>query len=332
MALTALYLVHGGSDGLMQAWDPLASSTTPIRTLHSRHASRARRRIVQAQASAQGVGVNNYAAGAVVLDPDATVLRGVVALGTHLRYWCYSSSAADQYRSSKRRVRRGERGSNNGGVSGGFSGSARGKIGGFIADEAAELERERLEKRKKEERLRGRFGVELLEGASDEEMLAYAAMLSQESHELEMVRRASDPSAASETAWSSSSAVTPVQTPSPQRSSPPTTSPLAAQEELDPDIAEAIRLSLAAESGPRGGEIPIRQAKQKGKRKSSSAVGSWSPAALAAGGSGGAKRDEELDDLEFALRLSLAEEQSRADAGSGDADEWVAGKGKGRAN
>ena len=87
LALTALYLVHGGNDGLVQAWDPLASSAEPLRTLNSRFSSRARRRLVQAEASAAGVGINLFAAGAICLDPDPTVLRGMVSLGSHLRYW-----------------------------------------------------------------------------------------------------------------------------------------------------------------------------------------------------------------------------------------------------
>src|SRR5690606_9054473 len=51
LALTSLYVVHGGNDGLVQAWDPLASSTQPIRTLNSRFSSRARRRLIQAETS-----------------------------------------------------------------------------------------------------------------------------------------------------------------------------------------------------------------------------------------------------------------------------------------
>jgi hypothetical protein len=75
LAVSALYIVHGGNDGLVQTWDPLASNLQPIRTLNSRFSSRARRRLVQAEASIQGVGINLYAAGAIVIDPDPTVLR-----------------------------------------------------------------------------------------------------------------------------------------------------------------------------------------------------------------------------------------------------------------
>ena len=171
LALTALQLVHGGNDGLMQAWDVLASSVQPIKTLNSRFSTRARRRLVQAQASAHGVGINMYAAGAIFLDPDPTVLRGAVSLGNQIRFWSYSSSAADQFKSSKRRLRRSERGSNNGGDR--FSGTGRANLKDYIANEKFELEREQEERRRREERLAGRFGVDLLN--NEEEALAYAA-------------------------------------------------------------------------------------------------------------------------------------------------------------
>lgn len=51
LAISALQVVVGGSDGLVQMWDPLASSLEAIRTLNSRFSSKARRRLAQAQAS-----------------------------------------------------------------------------------------------------------------------------------------------------------------------------------------------------------------------------------------------------------------------------------------
>ncbi len=109
LAMTALQLVHGGNDGLVQAWDPLASTTDPIRTLNSRFSSRARRRLVQAHSSIQGVGINLFAAGAICLDPDPTALRGMVSLGTYLKYWSYRSSATSYVKGGKRRLRRSSR-------------------------------------------------------------------------------------------------------------------------------------------------------------------------------------------------------------------------------
>ncbi len=328
LGLSALYLVHGGNDGLVQAWDLLASNMQPVRTLNSRFSSRARRRLVQAQASPQGIGINLFAAGAICLDPDPTVLRGMVSLGTHLRYWSYSSTAADQYKSNKRRLRRSERGSNNGGER--FSGAARSNLKDYIANERFELDREKQQKRKDSQRFAGRFGTHLLDG-SEEEMLAYAAMLSQETLEEETRRRTSDPS----TAVSSSSVtgkVTPIGSSSPIEPMP------KSDDELDADVAEAIRQSLASSpSAAPAFDISIKQAKPKGKKSGSARQSpKSSPPTRAAGSS----KVDEVGDLDFAIQLSLAEEQSRRDAeaaGQGEefptlagrSDEGL-GKGKGR--
>jgi hypothetical protein len=304
LALTSLYLVVGGNDGLVQAWDPLASTMSPITTLHSRHASRARRLLVQAQASVQGVGINMFAAGAIYLDPDSTVLQGAVSLGNQLRYWSFSSSAADQYRSSKRRLRRAERGSNNTGER--FSGAGRVNLKNYIADEQFALERDQKERDKQAERLAGRFGTELL---SDEEALAYAAMLSQESMDAEELRRIERESSAI-----SSETVTPEPSVQGQSASPT----IKDDEELDADIAEAIRLSLNDDSDmyepasipPSAFDIPIRYA--KGKKSSSSRTHNNTPKKGNATATG-SSNEAEMSDLEFAMQLSLAEEQSRKD-------------------
>lgn len=328
LALSSLYLVHGGNDGLVQAWDPLASDTQPIRTLNSKYSSRARRRLVQAQASAQGVGINMYAAGALCLDPDSTVLRGMVSLGNQLRYWSYSSSAADQYKSHKRRLRRSERGSNNGGER--FSGATRSNLKDYIANEQFELDREKQQRKKDAQRFAGRFGTHLLDG-SEEEMIAYAAMLSQETLEQESKRRASDTSTATSTVTSSTdhsqwatADPTPAETPPDRQANSKT------DEELDADIEEAIRLSLATSPGG-GYEIPIRQAKSKGKgRKFSSTKASPKTSPFLVGTS---KEAEMQSDMEFALQISLAEEQSRRAVDGnkyGEEDPWK-GKGKGKA-
>ncbi|KAK6435858.1 hypothetical protein LTR95_007956 [Oleoguttula sp. CCFEE 5521] len=332
LALSSLYLLHGGNDGLVQAWDILASTAEPVRTLNSKFASRARRRLIVAQASPQGVGINLFAAGAICLDPDATVLRGMVSVGTVLLYWSFSSSAADQYRSQKRRLRRSERGSNNTGER--LAGVTRSNVKDYIANEKLELEREKQQRRKETQRFAGRFGTELLDG-SEEEMIAYAAMLSQETHELEQVRRSSDTSSKAGSAAVASSGcnsahtydtATPAQSPSTGAVIP------KSDEEFDADIAEAIRLSLAASNAAAPFDIPIRKAKTKGGKKSSSTKSTpqGSPTTIA-----GSSRAVEKGDLDFAIQLSLADEQSRADAavnGSGGAasSEAINGKGKGR--
>ncbi|RYO68687.1 hypothetical protein AA0116_g1526 [Alternaria tenuissima] len=305
LAVTSLYLVAGGNDGLVQAWDPLASSMSPITTLHSRHASRARRQLVQAQASVQGVGINMFAAGAVCLDPDPTVLRGAVSLGNQLRFWSYSSSAADQYRSSKRRLRRAERGSN---TAERFAGTGRVNLKNYIANEHSELERDRQERQKQAERLAGRFGTELL---SEDEALAYAAMLSQETMEAEELRRIERESSA----FSSETV-----TPEPSIQAQPSSPAVKDDEELDADIAEAIRLSLNESSGadmyepattpPSAFDIPIKYAKGKKSLPSRSQGSTPRKDRTTAGSS----NESEMSDLEFAMQLSLAEEQSRKDA------------------
>lgn len=328
LALTALQLVHGGNDGLVQAWDILASSMQPIRTLHSRFRLRARRRLVQAQASPQGVGINLFAAGAICLDPDPTVLRGMVSLGTHLRYWSYSSSAADQYKSSKRRLRRSERGSNSGGER--LTGVGRtSNLKHYIANEKLELDRDEELRQREADRLAGRFGVDLL--SSEEEALAYAALLSEESLAQDLQRRGSqDPAlvkflapAEGSSAWSQNH-VTPGSSVAGRSCSPPA---VKSEDELDADIAAAIRLSLEGDSVV--SEIPVRYSKA---HKSPPIPNKSSPVVV----SGESSTAKELADLEFALQLSMAEEQSRREA-EGVGDEFHAlgpadgVKGKGRA-
>lgn len=299
LALSALYLVHGGNDGLVQAWDPLASNTQPIRTLNSRFSSRARRRLVQAEASIQGVGINLFAAGALCLDPDPTVLRGMVSVGTHLRYWSFSSSAADQYKSSKRRLRRSERGSNQGSER--ISGTGRGVLKDYIANEKLELQREKEHKRKEQERLAGRFGVDLLgPGATEDEILAYATLLSEEALLTDEQRRKSE----SEGSTGEGAVEDLVNLSTPSRN--------VKDQEDDSDLAEAIRLSLqdadvipATDNGVFK-DIPIRYAKnRKAPSSSPSRVGIGS----------GSSRSPEAADLDFALQLSLAEQKSRQEQG-----------------
>ncbi|OAP57351.1 hypothetical protein AYL99_08089 [Fonsecaea erecta] len=295
LALTSLYVVHGGNEGLVQAWDPLASTTEPVRTLNSRFSDRARRRIAQAEASVQGVGNNYYAAGAIVLDPDPTVLRGMVSLGSHVRYWSYSSTAADAYKTRKRGQlrRRSERGSNSTPASQKVSATGRGLIKDYISNERHEMEREKLVRQKELERLSGRFGTNILgEGASEEELLAYASMLSEEAFSSDELKR--------KEAFGGSS----IASPKPSQS--------GVDRAADADLEEAIRLSLLeseqVSSSPAMSasdfDIPIRYTK-------SSRHGTPSRKGKAGGSKAQAGAEEDDDDLEFALQLSLAEEQSR---------------------
>ncbi|RJE21770.1 F-box and WD [Aspergillus sclerotialis] len=309
VALTSLYLVHGGSDGLVQAWDPLASSTRPIRTINSRFSSRARRRLVQAEALGP-VGNNFFAAGALCLDPDPTMLRGMVGLGTHLRYWAYSSSSADQYRSNKRRLRRGKRGSISSAEGQRFNSSGRGALQDEIAEEMVEMERQKIADEKRKIHLSSRFGVDLLgPDASEEEMLAYAQLLSEESYVESSVTSTSVSLGPNDSSFNVSSSSSPCQH--------------GVDDDLAPDIAEAIRLSLLDES-PGASSSILRSSTAK-----DSSNDYLEPAAESS-------RQQEMDDLEFAIQLSRAE----YDEGR-DIDEFPAlapapqspgkNKGKGRA-
>ncbi|KAJ5638225.1 hypothetical protein N7490_008104 [Penicillium lividum] len=336
VALTSLYLVHGGNDGLVQAWDPLASSTRPIRTINSRFSSRARRRLVQAEATTLGVGNNFFATGAICLDPDPTVLRGMVSLGTHLRYWSYSSSSADQYKGTKRQLRRGLRGSNGAGSGQRFTPSGRGAIYDFIEDEQMEIKRQEIQDAKERAHLNARFGIDLLGPDIDEEqLLLYAQLLSQEAHSGADTQKrdetaiassvgtsVSDPTGPNSCGFDVSSSSSPYQDPA---------------DDIDDELAEAIRLSLLDDKATATSpidltpSIPIKYAKGVRRR-------SYSPSSPMTGPE--SSQQKEMDDLEFAIQLSLAEDQSR------DVQEWEefpalasghmpssqsSGKGKGKA-
>lgn len=314
VALTALCLVHGGNDGLVQAWDPLASSTRPIRTINSRFSSRARRRLVQAEASMFGVGNNFFATGAICLDPDPTVLRGMVSLGTHLRYWSYSATAADQYKSNKRRLRHSRRGSNSAVEGQRYTNSGRGAIRDFIEDERVELERRSIADEKERAHLSARFGVDILGADVDEEqLLLYAQLVSQEAYTGDAAKRGDQPAiTTSYTSTSPSDTVGPSSCAfGESSSSSPYQDP--ADETVDDDLAEAIRLSLldeksAAPPVETTPSIPIKYAKGVQRRVSSPV----------SNGMAGGSRQQEVDDMEFAIQLSLAENQSRDVA----AEEW----------
>ncbi|KAF2156796.1 hypothetical protein K461DRAFT_234548 [Myriangium duriaei CBS 260.36] len=320
LALSSLYLVSGGTDGLVQAWDPLASSNSPVRTLHSRFSSRARRRLAQAAASPQGVGINLFAAGAIILDPDPTVLRGLVSLGTHLLYWHFSSSAADAYRSHKRRVRRSERMSNGGGER--YVPAPRaGGVKRFIDNEKWELQLEEQREQKETARMAGRFGTDLLgESATEEDMLAYAALLSQEAFERDEERRISvtpsttttpaglNPSRENaRTSMSSKSIVAPAAHISDSGAG------------FDADLEEAIKQSLALSDNPdfqshhefqvrddNDLDFPVKYAKTKKRSPKNS------PTLFGQTAEGSST--QEKDDIELALEISLAEERSRLEA------------------
>ncbi|KAF1817448.1 hypothetical protein P152DRAFT_386778 [Eremomyces bilateralis CBS 781.70] len=300
LAMTALCVVHGGEDGVVQIWDPLGSSTSAVRTLNSRFTARYhRQRYRRLTFPIPDQFSNSTGATAILLDPNPTVLRGIVALGTDLRFWSFSSDIANDHKRSKRRLRRGDRGINDHGDR--FAPSARGSsFQKYLAHEVRELEREREERRKERERLSGRFGVGLLD--NEEEALAYAAMLSEQSLQEDIDRRESESSA-----YASDSSVPVSQTAG--ASSPSWV--VEGDDEFEAQMEEAMRLSQetdqsisesidqASSSRPQAYDIPIRYAKSRSPSRRHADIG----------------RSPSLEaDIEFAKQLSLAEEESRREA------------------
>lgn len=335
LALSALYVVHGSSDGQVQIWDPLASTPDAIRTLSSRSSGRVPRHIINANPTLSHA--NYSAVGAIFLDPDPTVLRGVLAFGTLLRYWTYSST--NQLPGRKRRLRHSD--------AHGRPSTRRhgGAVSSYIAAETAELRREQEHRSREQTRLRNRFGVGLGD-LTEEEAIRYAQMVSEEAFLLDEQRRlsASDTGSAAdagETASSAGSSVSSADTVTPEPSlsgvSPPAPSLPVLQEETDDDyeaqIQRAIRLSLMegvndVGQSPRGNssgdyDFPVKvkdsSKKKNGKRSSASTsptnsraqtpmvqFGEPSGYIVASSPSPGVDPDE---DLELALRLSLAEQE-----------------------
>ncbi|KAI1738759.1 hypothetical protein F4680DRAFT_423871 [Xylaria scruposa] len=327
LALSALYLVHGGSDGLVQAWDPLASTMDPIRTLNSRSSGRMPRHLLALNPT---LGDASFSAvGAIYLDPDPTILHGIVAFGTFVRYWAYSSS--QQATGRKRRLRHSD-------VHGRLTGRRHGGgVKGYIAAEAEELRDEQRHKAREQARLRSRFGVGI-NNLSEEEALQYAEMMSQESFLLDEQRRvsASDTGSAADLDTTSTTGSMDTITPEPSVAdvSPPTGNTSSAVEaisenEYELQIQTAIRLSLLEGvndlgRSPKGHSSsdfdgPIIFKEKGGKRSSSSSFSrspssSRTPMVNRAGSSSTALMNPPSaadDDLELALQLSLAEEESR---------------------
>ncbi|KAK4134129.1 hypothetical protein BT67DRAFT_309124 [Trichocladium antarcticum] len=339
LAVSALYLAHGGSDSLVQAWDPLASSLEPIRTLNSKSSSRIPRHILNTNPALQHA--NYFAVRAIFLDPDPTVLRGILAFGTVVRFWTYSST--NQAPGRKRRLRHSD-------IHGRLaSRRLMGTVSSYIAAEEAELRHEQAHRAREMDRLRKRFGVGVGE-LSEEEALQYAQMISEESALRDEQRRlsASDTggSAADAAETASSAGSVDVLNPEPGLSgggaaaAGPSASSggrrrlPAPDDDYEAQIQRAIRLSLregvneeAVGPSPYSNgdlceyEFQVK-GKGKGKRKGDAARSlSTSPTAAFDGGSGfkGDRPvsvpdpgvDAEDDDLALALRLSLEEEAAR---------------------
>ncbi|UNI21952.1 hypothetical protein JDV02_007890 [Purpureocillium takamizusanense] len=314
LAISALYLVHGGSDGLVQAWDTLASTTDPIRTLNARSNGRVpRHMMVLNPALHEG---SYSAVGAIYLDPDPTSLRGVLSFGAFLRFWTYSS--ANHPAGRKRRLRHSD-------VHGRLA-SRRlgGAVSGYIAAEEAELRRENEQRAREQTRLRRRFGVGALGDLTEEEALRYAQMVSEEAYLQDEQRRASDSAADASLDTASSISETTADTATPEPSitdaSPQVNNPVTDDEsEFEQQIQQAIRLSLLEGvndmgQSPRGNssgdfEYAIKVKPKGGKKRKCSGSASSSPASHTpindpgpGTSSPSANQDE---DLAIALSLSM---------------------------
>ena len=343
VAMTALYLVHGGSDGLVQAWDPLGSVLDPIRTLNARSNGRVPRHMLTMNPALSS---ENYcAAGAIYLDPDSTVLRGVVSFGSFLRYWAYSSHGHPAGR--KRRLRYSD-------VNGrGHSRRIGGAVTGFIAAEEAELRRENELRAREQTRLHKRFGLGALGDLTEEEAIRYAQMVSEEAYLLDEQRRTSDsaPDTGLDTASSFSETTVDTITPEPSviEAEQPQPSILTEDEdEYEQQIQQAIRLSLLEGVNDLGqspgrsnssGEYEFSvKYKAKGGKKgrgsgASSPLSSHTPMNMPKAGPS-MPQPEEDEDLALALSLSMAD-QEKASGNDPQADYFPplestgAGKGKG---
>ncbi|KAM0282679.1 hypothetical protein ACHAQH_002876 [Verticillium albo-atrum] len=352
LALNGLYLVHGGSDGLVQAWDPLASTLDPLRTLNARPSGRVPRHMLTMNPA---LADENYtAARTIFLDPDPTVLRGVTAFGAFLRYWSYSATSQPPGR--KRRLRHSD-------IHGRLATRRQGgKVSGYIAAETAELRLEQEHRSREQARLRNRFGVGALGDLTEEEAVRYAQMISEESFQTDEQRRtsASDTGDASfDTASSFSESTAFTVTPDPSVTglsasgfTPPPT--VEEESEYEMQVQQALRLSLLEgvnEHGhsPRGNssndyEVPITvksKAGKKGKRSPSrSPPASHTPQfGINGGSSSQAPMTQEEEDLALALKLSMKDQgpyggDDNMDVGHEHQEDFpsleVKGKGKGK--
>ncbi|KAH6688043.1 F-box and WD domain-containing protein [Plectosphaerella plurivora] len=325
LALNGLYLVHGGNDGLVQAWDPLASVMEPVRTLNAKPSGRIPRHML---AMNPGLPQADYsAARTIFLDPDPTILRGVVAFGSFLRYWSYSATSLPPGR--KRRLRHSD-------VHGRLASRREGgKVSGYIAAETAELRLEQEHRERERARLQSRFGVGAFGDMSEEEALHYAQMISEEAYQQDEQRRtsASDTGSAAEgsfdTASSFSENTVSTLTPEPSVSGSGRLFPDPQEEEeseYEMQVQQALRLSLLegvnehGQSPPEHGSgdysVPItfkaKQAKKTRRSPSSSPPAHSQPRYQADGPSNDNQGSSQTqEDLDLALALSLSMEDQR---------------------
>ncbi|KAK3688391.1 F-box and WD domain-containing protein [Podospora appendiculata] len=171
LALSAAYLIHGGNDGLAQAWDPLRSSLEPIRTLSGKSKTSGR---IPHHLLDDFENGNYHAVRAIFLDPDPAVLRGILAVGYFIRSWTYSSTGDDPGRKRRGRHPASRR-------------QGAGGLSSFINEEKAEYKKQKAGSVREFARLQARFGLGL--DLTDEEALQYAEMMSKEAFMQDEQRR-----------------------------------------------------------------------------------------------------------------------------------------------
>ncbi|PTB45809.1 hypothetical protein M441DRAFT_34389 [Trichoderma asperellum CBS 433.97] len=327
VAASGLYLVHGGSDGLVQAWDPLASIVEPIRTINARSNSRVPRQMLVMNPALRE---NTYSAvGAIFLDPDPTTLQGVVSFGAFLRYWSYGSQGHAAGR--KRRVRHADMDNR---LASRRQGAA---VTDYIASEEAEMHREDEQQAREYSRRLKRFGA--LGDLTEEEAILYAQMVSEEAYHAEEQRRASDSAADASLDTASSFSENTVETVTPD---PSIVEPSAseangvAESEYEQQIQQAIRLSLMESVGNEGGQSPIETSRgnssgdfdlpvnvkykpESSKKGKQSESGSPSSSHTPVGGPLWQTTSED-EDLAIALSLSMQDQGGYSPPPSSDPD------------
>ncbi|KAL7921653.1 hypothetical protein ACQKWADRAFT_294897 [Trichoderma austrokoningii] len=310
VAASGLYLVHGGSDGLVQAWDPMASAEEPIRTINSRSNGRVPRQMLLMNPALQE---NTYSAvGAIFLDPDPTTLQGVVSFGAFLRYWSYGSQGHAAGR--KRRVRHADMDNR---LASRRQGAA---VTDYIASEEAEMHREDAQRAREYSRRLKRFGA--LGDLTEEEAILYAQMVSEEAYHFEEQLRASDSAADAslDTASSFSGNTVETVTPDPSIVGPSASEANGvAESEYEQQIQQAIRLSLMESVNNEGGHSPVETSRGnssgdfdfavKHKPESSSRKGKLSVSGSPSSSHtpvGGPSWQTTTEDEELAMALSLS--------------------------
>lgn len=298
---------------------------------------------------------------AIYLDPDPTVLRGVLCFGTFVRYWSYGTTTPPVGR--KRRLR-------NSDIHGRLASRRQGDaVLGYIAAEEDELRREQEHSAREDARLRSRFGVGLAD-LTEEEAISYAQMVSEEAffHDEQRRTSASDTGSAADIGENNSSTgsldtVTPDPSLSGQGPSTvmsPVVEPSSSatdDDDYEQQIQQALRLSLMETSNDvdqspwadssADFEFHVKYAPRKGNDSRSAA---WSssqkhtplpqsgqPSGQSLGANDSLDMGEDIDeDLALALRLSLEEEELRkqtVDVGLGVDDDGFPSletKGKGK--